>query len=60
MFKRKKTTKGKTGKRKVLTKKTTAAPKGRNATVKKVALRLIAAPTKKNKDAMLKAIVRSL
>ena len=59
MFKRKKTLKSKKGNKKVSVKKTTSS-KGHNAGVKRVALKLIDAPTKKNKDAMLKAIIRSL
>lgn len=58
MFKRKKSLKSKTAKKKALAQK--ASPKVKNTGVKKVALRLIASPTKKNKDAMLKAIIRSL
>lgn len=58
MFKRKKSFKSRTTKKKASAQK--AAPKGKNTGVKKVALRLIASPTKKNKDAMLKAIIRSL
>lgn len=58
MFKRKKSLKSKTTKKKASVKK--VSPKGENTGVKNVALRLIASPTKKNKDAMLKAIIRSL